>query len=47
LSRARLPFIGENYSAHIEDGTIETGRIAKGIDDIEANDILALRDALE
>ena len=31
----------------MEDGTIETWRIAKRIDDIEANDILTVRDALE
>lgn len=34
-------------TAHKEDGTIETWRIAKRIDDIEARDILALRDTLE
>ena len=34
-------------TGHKEDGTIETWRIAKRIDDIEARDILALRDALE
>ena len=41
------PLSEKIISAYIEDGTIETGGIAKGIDDIEANDILALRDALE
>ena len=41
------PLSEKIISAYIENGTIETGRIAKGIDDIEANDILALRDALE
>ena len=34
-------------TAHKEDGTIETWRIAKRIDDIEDRDILALREALE
>ena len=34
-------------TAHIEDATIETWRIAKRIDDIEANDILTLQDALQ
>ena len=41
------PLSKKIISADIENGTIETGRIAKGIDDIEANDILALRVALE
>ena len=34
-------------TGHKEDGTIETWRIAKRIDDIEDRDILALREALE
>ena len=34
-------------TAHKEDGTLETWRIAKRIDDIEDRDILALREALE
>ena len=41
------PPVEKIISAHIEDGTIETWRIAKGIDYIEANDFLALRDPLE
>ena len=34
-------------TGHKEDGTIETWRIAKRIDDIEAHDILTLKGALE
>ena len=41
------PPVEKVITAHKEDGTIETWRIAKRIDDIEANDILTVRDALE